>query len=80
MNTLDRVILEQYVLFDTPADQIVSDPNVSAVFRDAVNQHLGDGEQVDVCQLNKRILSLRKRGEANGGLPRLRRSYSGRNQ
>ena len=47
MNTLDRVILEQYVLFDTPADQIVSDPNVSAVFRDAVNQHLGDGEQVD---------------------------------
>ena len=80
MSLLDSVIIEQYIRFDTPADQIVSDPEVSHRFQRAVNANLSPEEQVDLPVLNHQILNLRKRGENNGGLPRLRRSYGGRNR
>lgn len=78
MSHLDDVIVQQYVRFDTPADQIVSDPHLSEGFRAAVNAQLPTDSQVTLPALNRRILTLRKRGEDNGGLPRLRRSYRGR--
>lgn len=74
MSKLDNVIIEQYVRFDTPADQIVSDPHVSERFQQAVNAELTPQEQIELPALNRRILNLRKRGEDKGGLPRLRRS------
>jgi len=75
---LDRVIVETYVRFDTPADQIVADPDLAGQFGDAVNGRLPREDQVDLATLNKRLLNLRRRGEEKGGLPRLRRDYNGR--
>jgi hypothetical protein len=78
METLDSVIVAEYPVFNVPADQIVSDPALSVRFQDAVNQKLPPAAQVDVATLNKRLLNLRRRGEGNGGLPRLERGYNGR--
>lgn len=75
---LDRVIVETYGRFDTPADQIVADPHLAAEFGQKVNAQLPGDQQVDQATLNKRILNLRRRGEGKGGLPRLRRDYNGR--
>lgn len=76
---VDECIIRKYVAFNIPADQIVSDPELSKHFTDEVNKELESDEQLDVARLNKRLLNLRKKGESNGGLPRLRRSYHGRN-
>jgi len=78
MEHLDRAIVEAYVGFDRPADQIVTDPQLAAKFSQAVNSQLPRGQQVDQATLNKRLLNLRRRGEDKGGLPRLRRNYYGR--
>jgi len=76
--TLDSVIIAMYPLYGVPADRIVADPKCGVEFRDAVNRQLPDELQVDQASFNKRLLNLRRRGEANGGLPRLKRRYSGR--
>lgn len=78
MSHLDDVIVQQYVQFDTPADQIVIDPHLSERFREAVNAQLPSDSHITLPALNRRILNLRKRGKDNGGLPWLRRSYHGR--
>jgi hypothetical protein len=73
----DTVLKEMYVGYDTPCDRLVSDPSrLSAFVQDYRNR---TGEQVDAAELAHRLLALRKLGEAKGGLPRLRRSYRGRN-
>jgi len=45
-------------------------PQLAAALCDAVNRRLSVELQVDQSTLNNRLLNLRKRGEANGGLPR----------
>jgi hypothetical protein len=78
MERLDQAILQTYVRFDTPADQIVADPDLATSFGQEVNAQLSRAQQVDQATLNKRLLNLRRRGEEKGGLPRLRRDYHGR--
>jgi hypothetical protein len=78
MSALDSAIVAEYRRFDTPADQLVSDPNLAGAFRTAVNSRLPEGDQVDQATLGKRLLNLRRRGEEKGGLPRIRRGYHGR--
>jgi len=78
MDRLDSVIVTEYVEFDTPADKIVADPGVSAEFTGKVNSKLPAVQRVDPATVNWRLLTLRKRGEDNGGLPRLERCYNGR--
>lgn len=78
MTALDDAIMEEYVSFQTPADRLVSNPAVAAAFAAAVNARLKKDQRVDQVTLNKRLLNLRRRGEDNGGLPRLERSYYGR--
>jgi hypothetical protein len=78
MESLDAVIVSEYPKFNTPADQIVSDPELSTKFHGVVNRRLPASQRVDLATFNKRILNLRRRGEDNGGLPRLRRDYNGR--
>ena len=78
MNELDSVIVTEYVPFDTPADKIVADPEVSAEFTNKVNSHLPAAGRVNPATVNWRLLTLRKRGEDKGGLPRLERRYNGR--
>ncbi|QDT82280.1 hypothetical protein Mal35_57730 [Gimesia maris] len=75
----DKVIIEEYVLFNVPADQIVVDPTLAEAFLQRVNRRLPDESKFTQADLNKRLINLRRRGQANGGLPRLRRNYSGRN-
>lgn len=74
MLSLDSTIIREYTKLAVPADRIVADPQLAAAFRDAVNLHLPTELQVDQPTLNRRLLNLRRRGEANGGLPRLRDS------
>jgi hypothetical protein len=78
MQALDSVIIAEYVKFNTPADQLVADPRLATQFGIAVNNRLPASVRVDQATLNKRVLNLRRRGESNGGLPRLRRGYNGR--
>jgi hypothetical protein len=69
--SLDPTIIDEYTKLSIPADRIVANPQLAATFRDAVNRHLPAELQVDQESLNRRLLNLRRRGEANGGLPRL---------
>jgi hypothetical protein len=78
MFSLDSAIIEEYANLHIPADRIVVDPQLAAGFREAVNARLPKELQVDQAVLNKRLLNLRRRGEANGGLPRLQRNHNAR--
>ena len=79
MNTVDAAIVAAYAEFNVPADQIVLDPSLSEKFGESVNAALPDDQHITIVQINKRMISLRKKGADNGGLPRLGRNYSGRN-
>lgn len=76
MKYLDDVIVELYVDFDIPADRLVSDPMKLQRFADLY--HEKTDQDVKLADFAHHILNLRRRGEAKGGLPRLRRSYQGR--
>ncbi len=78
MNTVDAAIVAAYAEFNVPADQIVLNPTLSVKFGESVNAALPDDQHVTIVQINKRMISLRKKGSGNGGLPRLRREYFGR--
>jgi hypothetical protein len=73
----DGVLREMYIEYDTPCDPLVSDPARLLSFAEDYAERTG--QQVEPAQLSHRLLSLRKLGEAKGGLPRLRRAYDGRN-
>lgn len=76
--TLDDNILRQmYVEYDTPCDALVSDPAKLLVFAEDYAERAG--QRAEPAQVSHRLLTLRKLGEAKGGLPKLRRKYSGRN-
>ena len=73
----DDIIKEMYRDYDIPCDTLVSDQEQLLPF--AEDYILRTGQEVEPSKLARRLLKLRKLGEANGGLPRLRRSYNGRN-
>ena len=73
----DTTLIEMYREYDTPCDTLISD---QAEFLPFVADYTSrTGQQVESSELARRLLALRKMGEAKGGLPRLRRSYNGRN-
>jgi hypothetical protein len=69
--SIDELLVNLYPKFGVPADQIVTSPQLANEFVELVNQQLPESARVDVQACNKRLLNLRKRGEAKGGLPRL---------
>lgn len=73
MSVLDDVIRAEYPRFDVPADQIVADDSIADAFASRVGSMLPATIPVDTTTVRRRLLTLRKRGEHNGGLPRLRR-------
>ena len=75
---LDDAIREEYRQFNVPVDQIVSDPAIAGEFATQVQSHLKRRESLDIAAVNWRLMTLRKRGEANDGLPRLERAFNGR--
>lgn len=72
----DDVLRQMYVETDVPCDSLVSDPQRLSAFAQAYAERTT--EEVEPAPLARRLLALRKLGEARGGLPRLRRKYNGR--
>ncbi len=72
----DNVLKQMYVECDTPCDRLVSDP--ASLLSFAKDYAERTGQQVEPAQISHRLLTLRKLGEAKGGLPKLRRKYNGR--
>jgi len=73
----DNILRQMYIEYNTPCDRLVSDPTRLLSFAGDYTQR--SGQQVEPAQVSHRLLTLRKLGEAKGGLPRLRRRYNGRN-
>jgi hypothetical protein len=73
----DDLLRQMYVDYDTPSDRLVSDPAKLRAFVDDYTERTG--QQLEPSQIAHRLLTLRKLGEAKGGLTRLRRAYNGRN-
>ena len=73
----DAILKKMYVDYDTPCDRLVSDPSRLSAFAQVYEDRTG--ENVEPAELAHRLLTLRKLGEAKGGLPRLRQAYDGRN-
>jgi hypothetical protein len=74
----DTVIISMYRTANIPCDSIVSDPNVLSKFTQGYAQ--ATGERMTDAEMGHHLLALRKRGEAKGGLPRIRRRYDGRHK
>jgi hypothetical protein len=72
----DAIIVALYRAGDEPADRIVCSPEKLCAFTQAYNARAG--EAVVPAAMGQHLLNLRRRGEAKGGLPRLRRAYRGR--
>jgi len=73
----DSILKEMYIKNNTPCDRIVSNPERLLAFTQAYMDLTG--QEIEPADLAHRLLTLRKLGEAKGGLPRLRRAYLGRN-
>lgn len=73
----DDVLREMYIEYNAPCDRLVSNPVSLQAFAEDYIQRTS--QQVEAAQVSYRLLTLRKLGEAKGGLPRLRRKYHGRN-
>ncbi len=67
---LDEAIRREYATFGTPADEIVVVDRRSRQFAATVNKRLASGRPVTIQQVKRRLLILRKRSAARGGLPR----------
>lgn len=78
MEKFNDVILRQmYLEYDIPCDRLVSNPEKLTSFaQDYTNR---SGQNVELAKLAHHMLNLRRRGQARGGLLRLRRVYNGRN-
>lgn len=68
----DDILREMYVEYDTPCDSLVSDPVTLQSFAEDYAQRTG--QELEAAHVSLRLLTLRKLGQAKGGLPRLRRS------
>ena len=70
---VDESIVETYKSFNRSSDQILVDETLSSQFVAEVLRRLLADMQVSLKLVKSRLLTLRRRGEARGGLPRLRR-------
>lgn len=73
----DSILKAMYTEHNTPCDRLVSDPLMLVAFTEAYEDRTG--QTVEPAKLAHRLLTLRKLGEAKGGLPKLQRKYNGRN-
>lgn len=65
---LDTTLTQLYLEFDTPADRVLSNPQVAETFFTCVSDRMGIPLERET--VFKRLLTLRK----TGNLPRLRRN------
>lgn len=71
-----QILVSLYEQFGIPCDRLVSNPATLIHFTKAYNRKTG--EKVQPSKLSQKLLNLRRRGQAKGGLPRLERNYWGR--
>lgn len=71
-----EILIRMYVEYDVPCDRLVSDPEQLQMFTKDYCQRTG--QDVKPAVVSHALLNLRRAGEVNGGLPRLRRQYNGR--
>lgn len=76
MQALDDALRIEYEKFGMGADKILCDPAAFAQFSERVNTRLA--APADEALVKDRLMTLRKRGSAHGGLPRIKRTYFGR--
>lgn len=80
---LDQAIRKVYLALaqrhDVGADKLVTDSQLSAEFIREVQRALPASQKVDADTIRWRTLTLRKRGEDKGGLPKTQRAFNGRN-
>lgn len=72
-DVLDDAIREVYERFGTTADEIVIADDKSRQFTAAVNRRLPKKTKTSSQDVKRRLLALRKRSLARGGLPKLKR-------
>ncbi len=68
----DDILRGLYVKYDVTCDKLVCNPQLMSKFAadyTAISSHV-----VEPSELSHHLLNIRKRGEANGGLPRLLRN------
>ena len=65
-----RRMFAEYSASGYTVDDILVDPPVALEFARKVNEQIGDGYAA-VAPVLRRLLTLRKRGERRGGLPRI---------
>jgi len=73
--SLDRAIRKVYKSFGESADEIVVTDKKSRQFTTSVNDLLPEHSKATIQDVRRRPLMLRRRGEARGGLPRLKRRH-----
>jgi hypothetical protein len=73
----DDVLKQLYAETNVPCDSLVSNPATLSAFARTYAERTT--QEVEPAVLARRLLSLRKLGQAKGGLPKLRRMYHGRN-
>src|ERR1035437_1874787 len=69
----DRVLAEIYVSMNIPCDPLVRSQKLVAEF--AAEYTRRTGEDVQHAELAAYLHNLRRKGQENGGLPRLRNRY-----
>jgi hypothetical protein len=79
VETKDEVLRKYYAQTDDAVDEIVGDPEILAKFLERVNADLSPPDHFTPKEISKRLFTLRKRGEDNGGLVRKHRQFNGRN-
>jgi hypothetical protein len=78
MNFDDELLKQMYLEYDTPCDRLVSDPLLLSTFTQDYAER-SQQKSSNPAEMGRCLLHLRKKGEANGGLQKLRRKYNGRN-
>ncbi len=69
---IDEAVRAAYLQGRTSADEILVDDEEGRRFVEEVKRRLPPDVQIPVKEIKRRLLTLRRRGEARGGLPRLR--------
>jgi hypothetical protein len=70
--SIDEAIKAAYLRLETPADELLIDDQLGRRFAEEVNRCLSPRASIPIKDVKRRLLALRRRGEAAGGLPRLR--------
>ncbi len=80
-DSLDDLVRGAYEKFrdrGLSVDDILVDPEEAIAFADSVTSQVPSVRPLTRPDVLRRLIALRKRGQARGGLPRVEREYHGR--